>query len=96
VSAKINHADKITKISTSKMNIFNNNPPENCRWNVVSLGEVLLRFDPVEARIHDARGFRVFDGGAEYRVACNLAKTFNLREFPDSLLRGFLIHPERV
>ncbi len=47
-----------------------------CRWDLVSLGEVLLRFDPENERIQTARSFRVFDGGAEYNVARNLAKTF--------------------
>ncbi len=47
-----------------------------CRWDLVSLGEVLLRFDPSDERIHNARNFRVFDGGAEYNVARNLAKVF--------------------
>jgi 2-dehydro-3-deoxygluconokinase len=49
---------------------------QNCRWDLVSLGEVLLRFDPGDDRIHTARNFRVFDGGGEYNVARNLAKTF--------------------
>ena len=48
----------------------------DCRWDLVSLGEVLLRFDPSDERIHNARNFRVFDGGAEYNVARNLAKVF--------------------
>jgi len=43
---------------------------------LVSLGEVLLRFDPENERIHTARSFRVFDGGAEYNVARSLAKVF--------------------
>lgn len=46
------------------MNIFNNKPPENYRWDLVSLGEVLLRFDPENEHIQTARSFRVFDGGA--------------------------------
>ena len=50
-----------------------------CRWDLVSLGEVLLRFDPGAERIHTARNFRVFDGGGEYNVARNLAKTFRCR-----------------
>ncbi|MDQ3323027.1 MAG: sugar kinase [Acidobacteriota bacterium] len=58
------------------MNIFNNKPPENYRWDLVSLGEVLLRFDPENERIQTARSFRVFDGGAEYNVARSLAKVF--------------------
>lgn len=49
---------------------------ENCRWDAVSLGEVLLRFDPGDERIHTTRDFRVFDGGGEYNVARNLSKTF--------------------
>jgi len=52
-------------------------PKGDCRWDLVSLGEVLLRFDPIDERIHNARDFRVYDGGAEYNVARNLAKTFN-------------------
>ncbi len=50
-----------------------------CRWDLASLGEVLLRFDPGDERIHNARSFRVFDGGAEYNVAKNLAKVFRGR-----------------
>lgn len=52
---------------------------KNCRWDLVSLGEVLLRFDSGDERIHTAQNFRVFDGGGEYNVARNLAKTFRKR-----------------
>lgn len=45
-------------------------------WDLVSLGEILLRLDPGLERIHNARSFRVHDGGAEYNVARNLAKVF--------------------
>jgi 2-dehydro-3-deoxygluconokinase len=48
----------------------------DCRWDLISLGEVLLRFDASDERIHTARDFRVFDGGGEYNVARNLAKVF--------------------
>lgn len=51
-------------------------PKAECRWDLVSLGEVLLRFCPGDERIETARDFRVFDGGGEYNVARNLAKTF--------------------
>jgi 2-dehydro-3-deoxygluconokinase len=47
--------------------------------DLVSLGEVLLRFDPGEMRIFNAREFRVWDGGAEYNVAANLSRVFGLR-----------------
>jgi 2-dehydro-3-deoxygluconokinase len=49
---------------------------KNCRWDLVSLGEVLLRFDSGDERIHTTQNFRVFDGGGEYNVARNLAKVF--------------------
>lgn len=52
---------------------------KNCRWDLVSLGEVLLRFDSGDERIHTTQNFRVFDGGGEYNVARNLAKTFRQR-----------------
>lgn len=43
---------------------------------MISLGEVLLRFDPGDERIQTTQNFRVFDGGGEYNVCRNLAKTF--------------------
>ena len=50
-----------------------------CTWDIVSLGEVMLRFDPGDDRIHNARSFRVWEGGGEYNVARNLAKSFRCR-----------------
>lgn len=49
-----------------------------CSWDLVSLGEVMLRFDPGDDRIHNARSFRVWEGGGEYNVARNLSKSFRL------------------
>lgn len=45
----------------------------------VALGEVMLRFDPGEDRIRNARSFRVFEGGGEYNVVRGLRKTFGRR-----------------
>lgn len=58
------------------MNRLNIKSKTDCRWDFLSLGEVLLRFCPGDGRIHNARQFQVFDGGAEYNVARNLAKVF--------------------
>lgn len=58
------------------LNIDRNN---DAAWDLVSLGEILLRFDPGNKRIDNARSFRVYDGGAEYNVARNLAKVFRLK-----------------
>ena len=54
-------------------------PTEDCRWDCVALGEVMLRLDPGEARIRSARSFQVWEGGGEYNVARGLRKTFGLR-----------------
>lgn len=48
-------------------------------WDVVTLGEILLRFDPGEGRIHNSRQFTVWGGGAEYNVAANASRVFNRR-----------------
>ena len=47
-------------------------PKEECRWDLVSLGEVMLRLDPGEERIATTRSFRVWEGGGEYNVARGL------------------------
>ena len=47
-----------------------------CRWDIISLGEVMLRFDPGDELIRTARNFRVWEGGGEYNVARNLASCF--------------------
>src|ERR1700689_202353 len=49
-----------------------------CRWDQVSLGEVMLRFDPGEKRISTTRSFRVYEGGGEYNVARGLKRCFGL------------------
>ena len=54
-------------------------PAEDCRWDCVALGEVMLRLDPGEGRIRSARAFQVWEGGGEYNVARGLRKTFGLR-----------------
>ena len=54
-------------------------PAADCRWDLVSLGEVMLRFDPGEGRIANTRSFRVWEGGGEYNVARGLRRCFGLR-----------------
>ncbi|MDX6439380.1 MAG: 2-dehydro-3-deoxygluconokinase [Gaiellaceae bacterium] len=49
------------------------------RWDVVALGEVMLRLDPGDGRIATTRTFRVWEGGGEYNVARGLRKCFGLR-----------------
>lgn len=53
--------------------------PGSAYWDCVSLGEVMLRLDPGEDRIHTARTFRAWEGGGEYNVARGLRRCFGLR-----------------
>ncbi len=46
------------------------------RWDLVSLGEVMLRLDPGDTRIATAREFRAWEGGGEYNVARGLKRCF--------------------
>ncbi len=53
-------------------------PKDQCRWDELSLGEVMLRFDPGDHRIGTTRRFEVFEGGGEYNVARGLKRCFGL------------------
>src|SRR4029079_18382145 len=59
--------------------LSNLRPVEECRYDLVSLGEVMLRLDPGEGRIRTARDFRVWEGGGEYNVARGLSRCFGQR-----------------
>jgi 2-dehydro-3-deoxygluconokinase len=54
-------------------------PALDCRFDCVSLGEVMLRLDPGEGRVRTARSFRAWEGGGEYNVARGLRRCFGLR-----------------
>ncbi|HEX8629928.1 MAG TPA: sugar kinase [Catenuloplanes sp.] len=54
-------------------------PAAECRYDLVSLGEVMLRLDPGEGRVRTARSFRAWEGGGEYNVARGLRRCFGLR-----------------
>jgi len=49
-------------------------PKADCRWDLVALGEVMLRLDPGDRRISTARSFDVHEGGGEYNVARGLKR----------------------
>ena len=53
-------------------------PASECKFDAVSLGEVMLRLDPGEGRIRTARSFRAWEGGGEYNVIRGLRKCFKL------------------
>ena len=52
---------------------------ENCAFDMISLGEIMLRLDPGEGRIKTARSFRAWEGGGEYNVARGLRRCFGLK-----------------
>ncbi|MEU6074186.1 sugar kinase [Micromonospora sp. NPDC047074] len=54
-------------------------PAGECRYDLVSLGEIMLRLDPGEGRVRTARTFRAWEGGGEYNVARGLRRCFGLR-----------------
>jgi 2-dehydro-3-deoxygluconokinase len=67
------------QVRGEKMALLDIKPVEQCRYDLVSLGEIMLRFDPGEGRIHTARSFRVWEGGGEYNVARGLRRCFGMR-----------------
>ena len=54
-------------------------PANECRYDVVTLGEVMLRFDPGVGRVRTARSFQVSEGGGEYNVGRALQRVFGHR-----------------
>jgi 2-dehydro-3-deoxygluconokinase len=53
-------------------------PKEKYKWDLVSLGEVMLRLDPGDMRVSTTREFRAWEGGGEYNVARGLRRCFGM------------------
>jgi 2-dehydro-3-deoxygluconokinase len=51
---------------------------EKCRWDLISLGEVMLRLDPGDGRIATTRQFQAWEGGGEYNVSRGLKRCFGM------------------
>src|SRR5215475_9096938 len=51
---------------------------DGCRWDLVALGEVMLRLDPGDRRIWTTRSFDAYEGGGEYNVARSLKRCFGM------------------
>jgi len=54
-------------------------PADDCKWDILSLGEVMLRLDPGDTRVARTRQFQVWEGGGEYNVARGLRRCFGMR-----------------
>lgn len=52
---------------------------ENCAYDMLALGEVMLRLDPGDTRIRTTRSFRAWEGGGEYNVARGLRRCFGFK-----------------
>ena len=61
------------------MSNINIKPADSCKYDLLSLGEIMLRLDPGEGRIRTTREFRVWEGGGEYNVARGLRRCFGMR-----------------
>ncbi len=71
------------------MPTLNLRPADQCAFDQLSLGEIMLRLDPGEGRVRTTREFKVWEGGGEYNVARGLRRCFGLRTavvtaFPDN------------
>jgi 2-dehydro-3-deoxygluconokinase len=61
------------------MPIIDIRPAPSCAYDLVALGEIMLRLDPGEGRVRTARNFQAWEGGGEYNVARGLRRCFGLR-----------------
>jgi len=61
------------------LNTIKAKPAGSCKYDIVSLGEIMIRLDPGDMRVRTTRNFRVWEGGGEYNVARGLRKCFGLR-----------------
>ena len=52
---------------------------KDCTYDMIALGEIMLRLDPGEGRVRTAREFKVWEGGGEYNVARGLRRCFGLK-----------------
>jgi 2-dehydro-3-deoxygluconokinase len=54
-------------------------PSGSCKYDLLALGEIMLRLDPGEGRVRCAREFRAWEGGGEYNVARGLRRCFGFK-----------------
>jgi 2-dehydro-3-deoxygluconokinase len=70
--------DHLLNIAQAKPMPLKIRAKKDCRWDLVSLGEVMLRLDPGDRRIATTRTFEIGEGGGEYNVARGLTRCFGL------------------
>jgi 2-dehydro-3-deoxygluconokinase len=63
----------------TNVSILKIKPADQCKYDFLALGEVMLRLDPGDERIWTTRHFTVSEGGGEYNVARGLRRCFRMR-----------------
>ena len=61
------------------MSVLEIKAADQCRYDMIALGEIMLRLDPGDGRVRTARQFDVWEGGGEYNVARGLRRCFGLK-----------------
>src|SRR5260370_2326843 len=61
------------------MPILTVKPAGSCKYDLIALGEIMLRLDPGEGRVRTAREFKAWEGGGEYNVARGLRRCFGFK-----------------
>ena len=61
------------------MATLNIKPAGSCQYDMLALGEIMLRLDPGEGRVRTAREFKAWEGGGEYNVARGLRRCFGYK-----------------
>src|SRR5437660_5509037 len=72
-------ADRMSHLRVREiMAKLNVKPKRAGMWDLVRLGEVMLRLDPGDQRISTTRQFHAWEGGGEYNVARGLKRCFGM------------------
>src|SRR5437762_7592869 len=61
------------------MSLLKIKPAGSCQYDLIALGEIMLRLDPGEGRVRTTREFRAWEGGGEYNVARGLRRCFGMK-----------------
>lgn len=56
--------------------LLNLRKKEDCAFDMIALGEIMLRLDPGDTRIKTTRSFRAWEGGGESYNATTADRTY--------------------
>tara|TARA_B100001093_G_scaffold95645_1_gene87716 strand:- start:155 stop:403 length:249 start_codon:yes stop_codon:yes gene_type:complete len=61
------------------MSLLNIKSKNYCKYDCLSLGEVILRLDPGEGRVRTSRQFQAWEGGGVFNLSRGLRRCFGLQ-----------------